>query len=827
MDSMTLFIASLAVSCIGALASVLLIKADNAAKTAGCLIGAVAAVLSFIAGLEAVLGDVSSLNTVFFFPFARLELLLNGLAGLIVVLISILAFAGFIYGLSYFDEYPGKVGRAGFFMNTFVASMMLVITADNVFWFLVAFELMSLTSYFLVVIEENKNSIRGGWLYFVIAHVGFVLIMASFLLMTNGVGGSFSFSDFRTHDFGPAVSSACFVLAFFGFGAKAGIIPLHSWLPQAHPEAPSNVSALMSGGMIKIGILGILKVGLDLLAGSGVQLWWGLMVLVFGSISSVLGVVYALHEHDIKRLLAYHSVENIGIILLGVGASMTAHALGNDVIATIALMAALYHTLNHAMFKGELFLGAGSLLYATGTRNMEKMGGLFRRMPVTAVCFLIGALAISAIPPLNGFVSEWFTYQSLFNISTLSDPVVMVFAVASAAALAITGALAVTCFVKAYGVSFASSPRSQEAANAKESPAPMLFSQMLLAAICVVLGIGSPVIAPVLGDVAQSVLAGSAITATSGVSLVNEISGAATSTPAIAIALVVLTGLARVIRAKMHNRRGPSILQDYRDLAKLMARPESVSSDSSFVLRIMPPLFLAVSFMLAMGLPMFTLESPMPVFGDAITIMYALALSRFFFALSGVDSSNAYAGFGGIRELLMSVLIEPSMLIALFTVAIVCGSTDIATMGQHIVTGNVSSVVAVILAGVAFAAACYMELGKLPFDQAEAEQELQEGPLAELSGPSLAMMKLAMGMKQVVVVAWFTSIFIPWGEPATIGVTALVGAVVFLVKCLVDFVVCGVLENSVSRSRFKVLGNQTWAVVGIAVLAFVFVVVGV
>ena len=194
------------------------------------------------------------------------------------------------------------------------------------------------------------------------------------------------------------------------------------------------------------------------------------------------------------------------------------------------------------------------------------------------------------------------------------------------------------------------------------------------------------------------------------------------------------SGLARVIRAKMHNRRGPSILQDYRDLAKLMARPESVSSDSSFVLRIMPPLFLAVSFMLAMGLPMFTLQSPMPVFGDAITIMYALALSRFFFALSGVDSSNAYAGFGGIRELLMSVLIEPSMLIALFTVAIVCGSTDIATMGQHIVTGNVSSVVAVILAGVAFAAACYMELGKLPFDQAEAEQELQEGPLRPVPG---------------------------------------------------------------------------------------------
>ena len=242
------------------------------------------------------------------------------------------------------------------------------------------------------------------------------------------------------------------------------------------------------------------------------------------------------------------------------------------------------------------------------------------------------------------------------------------------------------------------------------------------------------------------------------------------------------SGLGRVIRAKMHNRRGPSIMQDYRDLAKLFARPESQSEDASFALRIMPPLFFAVAFMLAMGLPLFTAQSPIPVFGDAITIMYSLALARFFFALCGVDSSNAYA---------------------------------------------VDAPVAVILAGIAFAIACYMELGKLPFDQAEAEQELQEGPLAELSGPSLAMAKLAMSMKQVLVVAWFCAIFVPWGEPATVGAAAVLGAVIFLVKCLIDFVVCGVIENSCSRSRFKVLGNQTWAVVGIAVLAFVFVVVGV
>ncbi|MFR2054229.1 MAG: hydrogenase 4 subunit D, partial [Collinsella sp.] len=219
----------------------------------------------------------------------------------------------------------------------------------------------------------------------------------------------------------------------------------------------------------------------------------------------------------------------------------------------------------------------------------------------------------------------------------------------------------------------------------------------------------------------------------------------------------------------------------------------------------MPPLFFAVAFMLAMGLPLFTAQSPIPVFGDAITIMYSLALARFFFALCGVDSSNAYAGIGGVRELLMSVLIEPSMLLALFAAALVCGSTDIATMGQHIMTGTIDAPVAVILAGIAFAIACYMELGKLPFDQAEAEQELQEGPLAELSGPSLALAKLAMSMKQVLVVAWFCAIFVPWGEPATVGAAAVLGAVIFLVKCLIDFVVCGVIENSRSRSRFKVL----------------------
>ena len=542
-----LFLASVLLSLAAGFVSILLGRCEGASKVLGCSLGAVAAVLSLVSGVSAMLGQGASFTADFLFPFARFTLLLNPLAGLMVTIISILALASFVYGLSYLDEYRGKVGRACMFMNWFVASMLLVITADNAFWFLVFFELMSLTSYFLVIIEEEPGSIRGGFMYLVMAHLGFVFIMMSFLVMANNAG-SFEFSAFRASPMSAGMASLCFVMAFFGFGAKAGMIPLHSWLPMAHPAAPSNVSALMSGGMIKIGVFGIVKVGLDLLSASGCQVWWGFLVLVIGTVSSVLGVVYALAEHDIKRLLAYHSVENIGIILLGVGAALVGAGMGNWVLAGLGLMAALYHTLNHAMFKGELFLGAGSLLFALKTRNMEEMGGLARRMPWTAVCFLIGALAISAIPPLNGFVSEWFTYQSLFDAAFLGDKATMVFAVLCAVALAITGALAVTCFVKAYGVTFSGSARSRRAAEAREVPAPMVAAQVLLAAICVLLGLGAPVVVPVMSHVAASVLAQGELAAASGVVMVNEVTGTAFSTPLIAVLLAAALVLACVAK---------------------------------------------------------------------------------------------------------------------------------------------------------------------------------------------------------------------------------------------------------------------------------------
>lgn len=537
--TMSLFLASIAISLVAGTLSVCLHGSESAAKVAGCWGGIVAAALSLMAGVGAVLGATARLSEPFLMPFTNFTLQVGPLEGLMVAIISTLALAAFIYGLSYFDEYAGKIGRACMFLNYFVASMLLVITADNAFWFLVFFELMSLTSYFLVTIEGSQTAVRGGLVYLIMAHVGFVLIMVSFLTMAVGAG-SLEFEAFRALDLSPAMASLCFVLAFFGFGCKAGIIPLHSWLPKAHPEAPSNVSALMSGGMIKIGIFGIVKVGFDLLGTSGAQLWWGFVVLAIGAISSVLGVVYALAEHDIKRLLAYHSVENIGIILLGVGVALVGSAMDNPVLAGLGLVAALFHTVNHAMFKGELFLGAGAMLFSVHTRNMEEMGGLFRRMPWTAVCFLVGSLAISAIPPLNGFASEWLTYQSMFDAAFLGGRATLVFAVLSAVALAITGALAVTCFVKAYGVSFSGAPRSHAAALAREVPAPMVVAQVLLAVMCVVLGLGAPLVVPALAGVANATLsAGNAgVVAASGAQLINQVSGTAVSNPLIFVLLV-------------------------------------------------------------------------------------------------------------------------------------------------------------------------------------------------------------------------------------------------------------------------------------------------
>ncbi|MEA9391355.1 hydrogenase 4 subunit B [Acerihabitans sp. TG2] len=538
MSAFQLLSGSLGLYIIGGLLSLLLARQEHLAIWVAGLTAMAGGILGLLAAAPVLLsGETLTYTTAGPFPFAAFSVRLDGLAAFMLLVISLLVTVCALYSIAYVREYIGRGAAAmGFFMNLFIASMVTLVVMDNAFWFIIFFEMMSLASWFLVIADQDEESINAGLLYFFIAHAGSVLIMVSFFLMWRQ-SGSLEFASFRTLSMSPAAASVVFLLAFFGFGAKAGMLPLHSWLPRAHPAAPSHASALMSGVMVKIGIFGIIKVGIDLLGAS--QLWWGIMVLAFGAVSSVLGVLYALAEHDIKRLLAWHTVENIGIILMGVGVGMIGIAAHHPVLAALGLLGALYHLLNHAVFKGLLFLGAGAIIWRVHSRDMEKMGGLGRLMPLTAVAFLIGCMAISALPPLNGFVSEWYTYQSLFTMShdgsfimRLSGPVAIVM-------LAITGALAAMCFVKVYGISFCGAPRSERASQAREVPWQMTLSMLLLALLCVALGAGASVVAPILASVAAGLSHAHEITVVQGTLLIPQQASQAMLSPLLILILLL------------------------------------------------------------------------------------------------------------------------------------------------------------------------------------------------------------------------------------------------------------------------------------------------
>lgn len=411
----------------------------------------------------------------------------DALSGFFVTVISILTLSVSIYSIGYTKDIGNK-GLMGFLYNLFILSMYAVILSGNIITFLISWETMSVISYFLVTFDRDKQSAKAGLIYAVMTHIGTAFIIALFLLLYKSTGHmDFPGIKALTTTLPADVKSIVFIFSIIGFGTKAGIIPLHTWLPKAHPAAPSNISALMSGVMIKTGIYGFVRISMDIM-GQGPN-WWGITIIVIGAVSSIIGVLYALMEHDLKRLLAYHSVENIGIILLGIGASMMFRSNGLYTLSAIALIAGLYHTLNHAMFKGLLFLGAGSVMHATHTKNMEDMGGLIKSMPYTAITFLIGSVSICALPPFNGFVSEWLTYQSLllgFKSSPITSKIISPL---GGAALALTGALAAACFVKAFGIAFLGMPRSHHAENAKESPPSMVIGMTILALLCLMFGI--------------------------------------------------------------------------------------------------------------------------------------------------------------------------------------------------------------------------------------------------------------------------------------------------------------------------------------------------
>lgn len=465
----------------------------------GCLAAILCAIFVFHKGSQ----HVFSLP---FFPsFGPMTADIDYLSAYFLFIIGLVGVIISIYAYSYGSEYYGKrLPEMSAFFNAFLLSMVLVVTLSNIIGFLIAWELMAIASYFLVNHNyEKPNNRRAAYIYIVMTHVGTAFIIIGFLLLAS-YSGSMEFSKLTGINVSPFVRNVIFLCALVGFGTKAGMVPLHVWLPRAHPVAPSHVSALMSGVMLKTAIYGMCRFFIYFL-GVG-PMWWGGLILLLATVSAVLGVLYALVESDFKKLLAYSSVENMGIILFGMGAGMVFTSQGQTVLAGLAWIAALYHVFNHAIFKSLLFMVSGSMQYSVHTMNLEKMGGLIKKMPYTAVFFLIGIGSISALPSLNGFISEWLTFQTLIFLPQafygLFGKVASALLIAS---LGLTGALAVACFIKSFGISFLAKSRSKNANSAVEVPIPMLISMGCMAIICIVAGVFPQMMLRVLQEVYSNI----------------------------------------------------------------------------------------------------------------------------------------------------------------------------------------------------------------------------------------------------------------------------------------------------------------------------------
>ena len=504
---MSLLLTALAIIIISGLLALTVFKNSRVST----ILGAGGAVIGCVIGLIPVLqtiynGTTSSLHLVWNIPLGSFYLKLDPLAAFFLLPIFFLSGLAAIYGREYLMAYREKkwLGLSWFFFNILIASMAFVCLANNTILFLIAWEVMALSSFFLVAFEYEKEEVRkSSWIYMVASYLGTACLLPMFLIL----GSSANVLDFDlfSKSLSPQALNICFILALVGFGTKAGIMPFHVWLPVAHPAAPSPVSAIMSGVMIKTGIYGLIRT----LTFLGVPpLWWGFLLLAIGIISGVLGVLFALAQHDLKRLLAYHSVENIGIIIIGFGVGMIGWSSGMPIVAALGFAGGLLHVVNHALFKGLLFLGAGSVFHSTHNLEIDHLGGLIKKMPYTGLFFLIGAVAISGLPPLNGFVSEFVIYIASFSGAMKMDAYSSLALIGAIAGLALIGGLAAACFTKAFGIVFLGEPRSPEAAKAHESSPWMTMPMMILAAACVFIGllgaaviqVLSPVIGVVLGN---------------------------------------------------------------------------------------------------------------------------------------------------------------------------------------------------------------------------------------------------------------------------------------------------------------------------------------
>jgi hydrogenase-4 component B len=473
------------------------------------------AVVSLVAGTIHLLGHAApaAVTLPLGLPWIGAHFRLDALSAFFIVVVDLGAATASLFAIGYgrHEQTPLRVLP---FYPAFLAGMNVVVLADDAFSFLVAWEFMSLSSWALVLAHHQMpDNVRAGYVYIVMASFGTLALLLAFGLLA-GPDGGYAFADIRTSHPSAAVAALALCLALLGAGSKAGLVPLHVWLPLAHPAAPSHVSALMSGVMTKVAVYGFVRIVFDLLGEPA--WWWSMVVLTLAGLTCVLGVLYALMQHDLKRLLAYHTVENIGIIFIGLGLGLAFKAYGMAWAAALALTAALLHVFNHSLFKSLLFFGAGAVLTATGERDMEHLGGLIHRMPQTAFTFLIGCAAISALPPLNGFVSEWLTFQAILVSPQLPSWGLKFLVPAVGALLALSATLAAACFVKAFGVTFLGRARTPSAMAAQETDRFSLAAMFLLAALCLAAGILPGLFIDALSGVVQA-LAGERMPMQSGV----------------------------------------------------------------------------------------------------------------------------------------------------------------------------------------------------------------------------------------------------------------------------------------------------------------------
>ena len=419
-------------------------------------------------------------------PWIGMHFKLDALAAFFLVIVNLGGAAASLYALGYgrHEDHPLRVLP---FFPPFLAGMNLVLLADDAFTFLFFWEVMSLASWALVVAHHHlRDNTRAAYVYLVMASLGTFLLLLAFGLLA-GAGGQYTFSEMQGATRPEWVQALVLTLVLLGAGSKAGLVPVHAWLPLAHPAAPSHVSALMSGVMTKVAVYAVIRIVFSLLGAPA--WWWGLAVIIVGAATAVLGVLYALMQNDIKRILAYSTIENIGFVFVGLGLSLAFRSEGMNLASALAMTAALMHCFNHSLFKSLLFFVAGAVLQATGERDIDKMGGLMHRMPVTGILFLLGSVAISALPPLNGFVSEWLTLQALFLSPELPQWGLKILIPAAGCLLALAAALAAACFIRAFGISFLGRARSGAVMAAQEVNRPMLAAMSILAGLCILAGI--------------------------------------------------------------------------------------------------------------------------------------------------------------------------------------------------------------------------------------------------------------------------------------------------------------------------------------------------